>query len=127
MSLNVESWGLAALSQIGQMFYFFFTTLEKTPPPRIFDYEMQEFFRAAMIQQADPLRRKAIEAYKTCLDKSLKVQWFNEWTDLAEQQIAKINPEEYRYSVEERGSPFNFHQQKLRRSLVTSLPEEEEE
>ena len=127
LSLNVESWGLAALSQIGQMFYFFFTTLEKTPPPRIFDYEMQEYFRAAMIQQADPLRRKAIEAYKTCLDKSLKVQWFNEWTDLAEQQIAKINPEEYRYSVEERGSPFNFHQQKLRRSLVTSLPEEEEE
>ena len=47
------------------MFYFFFTTLEKTPPPRIFDYEMQEFFRAAMIQQADPLRRKAIDAYKT--------------------------------------------------------------
>ena len=127
LSLNVESWGLAALSQIGQMFYFFFTTLEKTPPPRIFDYEMQEFFRAAMIQQADPLRRKAIEAYKTCLDKSLKIQWFNEWTDLAEQQIAKINPEEYRYSVEERGSPFNFHQPKLRRPLVTSLPEEEEE
>ena len=30
LSLNVESWGLVALSQIGQMFYFFFTTLEKT-------------------------------------------------------------------------------------------------
>ena len=127
LSLNVESWGLAALSQIGQMFYFFFTTLEKTPPPRIFDYEMQEYFRSAMILQADPLRRKAIEAYKTCLDKSLKVQWFNEWTDLAEKQIAKINPEEYRYSVEERATPFNFHNTKLRRSLITSLPEEEEE
>ena len=76
--------------------------------------------------QADPLRRKAIEAYKTCLDKSLKVQWFNEWTDLAKRQ-SPGNPEEYRYSVEERGDPFNFHQQKLRRSLVTSLPEEEEE
>ena len=127
LSLNVESWGLAALAQIGEMFYFFFTTLEKTPPPRIFDYEMQEYFRASMIQQADPLRLKAIEAYKTCLDKSLKVQWFNEWTDLAEQQIAKINPEAYRYSVEERATPYNFHQTTLRRGLVTSLPEEEEE
>ena len=61
--LNVESWGLAALSALGRCFTFF-TALEKTPPPRIFDYEMQEYFRAAMIQQADPLRRKAIEAYK---------------------------------------------------------------
>ena len=127
LSLNVESWGLAALAQIGQMYYFTFTTLEKTPPPRIFDYEMQEYFRAAMIQQADPLRRKAIEAYKICLDKSLKVQWFNEWTDLAEQQIAKINPEEYTYSVEERGVPSVFHKTALRRALITSLPEQEEE
>ena len=127
LSLNVESWGLAALSQIGQMYYFFFTTLEKAPPPSIFDYETQAFYRSAMIQKANPLRLKAINAYKSCLDRSLKVQWFNEWTDLAEKQIAKINPEEYRYSVEERGTPFNFHRTTLRRALVTSLPEEEEE
>ena len=92
LSLNVESWGLAALSQIGQMFYFFFTTIEKTPPPRIFDYEMQEYFRAAMIQKADPLRRKAIEAYKTCLDRSLKVQWFNEWTDSLSNRSQRSTP-----------------------------------
>ena len=80
-----------------------------------------------MIQKADPQRRFAIEAYKTCLDKSLKVQWFNEWTDLAEQQIAKINPEEYSYSVEERGQPTVFHQTLLRKPLITSLPEQEED
>ena len=125
--LNVESWGLASSTQIGEMFYFYFTTLEKTPPPRIFDYETQEMFRSNFIQMADPLRKKAIIAYKTCLKKALELQWFNEWSDKAEQQIAKIAPEEYRYSIEERGTPIYFHKPGIERGLVTELPEEDNE
>ena len=127
MGLNVESWGLAALSQIGQMYYFFFTALEETPPPPSFDYETKEFFRSTMIQQANPLRLKAIEAYKLCLDKSRELQWFNEWSDLAEQQIAKINPEEFSYSIEERGQPSQFHQTRIFKALIPELPSEEDE
>lgn len=126
LSLNVESWGLAALAQIGQMFYFFFTTIEKSPPPRSFDYEMQEFFRGAMIQKADPLRVKAVESYNLCLEKALTVQWFNEWSDLAEKQLARINPETFRYSIEERAKPTYFHRAPIRRPIITALPEEGE-
>ena len=92
-----------------------------------FDYETKEFFRSTMIQQANPLRLKAIGAYKSCLDKSRELQWFNKWTDLAEQQIAKINPEEFSYSIEERGQPSHFHQTKIFKALVLDLPVEEDE
>jgi tetratricopeptide (TPR) repeat protein len=127
VGLNVESWGLAALSQIGQMYYFFFIALEEAPPPPSFDYETKELFRSTMIQQANPLRLKAIEAYKLCLDKSRELQWFNEWSDLAEQQIAKINPAEFSYSIEERGQPSHFHQTRIFKALVRELPSEEDE
>ena len=129
IGLNVSSWGLASMAQIGEMFYFYFTSIEKLgdKPPKIFNYEMAEFFRSSMIQLANPLRLKAVGAYKNCLKKALEIQWFNEWTDKAEKQVAKIAPEEYRYSIEERGKPVYFHQGAIRRGLVTELPEEEEE
>ena len=125
LDLNVETWGLAALSQIGEMYNFFFTTIEKTPPPRFFDYEQQEIIKSRMIEQAAPLRLKAIESYKQCLKKSLKLQWFNKWTDLAERQVAKIAPEEFRYNIEERGAPVYLHTPKVQRGLILELPEPE--
>ena len=127
LAMNVEAWALASLAQIGEMYYFAFTTLEKTTPPSIFDEETKDFFRQSMIEKADPLRLKAVEAYKICLDKAREVQWFNEWTDLAEQQVAKINPEAFRYSIEERATPTYFHKTPLQRPLITELPAEEEE
>ena len=127
VGLNVESWGLAALSQIGQMYYFLFTALEDTPPPPSFNYEAKEFFRITMAQTANPIRLLAIQAYKYCLDKSRELQWFNKWSDLAEQQIAKINPQEFSYSIEERGEPSHFHQSKIFKALVRELPSEEDE
>ena len=127
LAMNVVSWGLAALSQTGQMYYFAFTTLEQTTPPSIFDDETKEFFRNSMIEKADPLRVKAVEAYKVCLDKARELQWFNEWSDLAEQQLAKIDPAAFHYSVEERAKPVHFHTAAIRRELILTLPEAEKD
>ena len=126
MSLNVESWGLAALSQIGEVYYFAFTTLEKSPPPRKFDYETKEMFKGAMVQMADPLRQKAVMAYQACLSKALKLQWFNKWTESAELRLAKIDPSAFHYSIEERSPPVHFHNPRVQRGLVTTLPDEED-
>lgn len=125
--MNVEEWSLAALTQIGEMFNFAFTTLEQTTPPKIFDLETADIFRQKMEEQAEPFRQLAIQAYKICLEKAREVQWFNEWTDLSEQQISKINPEAYRYSIEERAQPSYLHNNPLRLKLVTELPVEEED
>lgn len=127
LNMNVESWGLAALSQTGQMYYFAFTTLEQTTPPSIFDDETKEMFRNSMIEKAEPLRLKAVEAYKVCLDKARELQWFNEWSELAEQQLAKIDPSAFHYSMEERAKPVHFHNAPIRRELILALPEAEEE
>jgi len=127
IGMNVEEWALAALTQIGEMYNFGFTTLEQTTPPKIFDFETADFFRQSMEEKAEPFRQLAIQAYKICLEKAREVQWFNEWTDKSEQQIAKINPEAYRYSIEERAQPTSLHNNPLRLKLVTELPAEEEE
>ena len=109
------------------MYNFAFKTLEQTTPPAIFDFETQEFFRNSMIEKADPLRIKAVDSYKICLDKARELQWFNEWSDLAERRLAEIDPAAFRYSIEERAKPTHFHTNAIRKDLILELPVVEEE
>ena len=110
------------------MYDFLFTTLENSPVPPAFlsDYEIEAEYRANMVQQADPFRRLAVKSYEICLQKARSIGWFNKWTDLAEQQLARINPENFNYSVEERARPTEFNSRPILRGLITELPSEEE-
>jgi hypothetical protein len=60
------------------------------------------------------------------LKKALELQWFNEWTDLAEKRIAKISPENYHYSSEIRSQPNHFYQKPLGQKIMLPNPEDEE-
>ena len=125
LPLNVSDWGLAALTQIGEMYNFTASNLENAPAPSIFDEETKEFFRNKTIEQSAPFRQLAIQSYQECLKQSLKIQWFNKWSDLAEKQVAKLDPSRFRYNIEERGKPTHFHNNRIQRQLVLTLPEDE--
>jgi hypothetical protein len=127
IDLNVSHWGLAALSSIGDMYYYAFTTLENTPPPSFFDEETKEFFRNTLIENAVGLKNQAIASYNLCLNKSLQVQWFNQWTDQAEKKLAEIQPENFTYSYEEKGTPVFFGSTEIKQPLVLKIEEEREE
>ena len=54
------------------------------------------------------------------------MRWFNEWSDLAERQLARLNPQEYRYNAEVRARPTNFGGKTVRGGLVTQVKVEED-
>jgi tetratricopeptide (TPR) repeat protein len=126
LALNVQNWGLASLARIGEMYEYAFLKIEQFPPPVAFDFDTQEMFKSNMIQKASPIREKAVESYNVCLKKALELQWFNEWTDLAEKRIAKISPENYHYSSEIRSQPNHFYQKPLGQKIMLPNPEDEE-
>ncbi len=124
---NVQNWALAALARIGDMYEYAFKRIEQVPPPSAFDFDTQEMFKSNMIQKASPLRDKAIDSYSICLKKALELQWFNEWTNLAEKKIAKLSPENYHYSSEVRSQPNHFYKKPIGMKVILPSAEELEE
>ena len=54
---------------------------------------------------ADPLEKQSIDAYSFCLDNSNKLNWYNEWTQLCESELAQIRPQDFPAAGEIRTQP----------------------
>ena len=124
LAMNVETWGLAALSQMGELYTFAFNTLAQTPPPAIFDAETRDFFRTSMTEKAEPLRLKAVESYKTCLDKARELDWFDEWAELSARRLVEPAPTSPPRGEERAATPASPPSKIIiRRGLILALPE----
>ena len=54
---------------------------------------------------SEPIKQEAKSAYKTCLDYSVKYQYFDEYSRTCEKWLSKSYPAEYHLIDEFRGSP----------------------
>ena len=126
VGLNTQNWSLAALTQIGRMYDFFFRKMEEAPVPQSFPYDIQELIRVAYLEKSRPLREKAIETYRLCLQKAQQVQWFNSWTRIAEERLGQISPESFRDTPEVRSAPDQMNQSQIAKGLIVTLEEREE-
>jgi hypothetical protein len=54
---------------------------------------------------ADPLEKRSIEAFSFCLDSSNKLNWYNDWTQLCEAELAQIRPQDFPAAGEIRTPP----------------------
>lgn len=120
------NWAIAALARIGQMFQGLAEDVYGAPAPRIFNEEQVEIFKGQMAEKAAVLEDKAIEAYVRCLKKTQELNWFNEWSDIVERQLAKLKPGEYRYPDEIRSTPTFFDNSDISRGFIATLPTEEQ-
>lgn len=121
------NWAIAALARIGQMFQGLANDIYDAPAPRSFSPDQVEVFKGAMAERARIPESKAIEAYVLCLEKAQELKWFNEWSDLAEKQLARLNPREYRYASERRAHPDYFGDPFVRQEFVVELATAEQE
>ena len=120
------NWAIAALARIGQMYQAMANDVYEAPAPGSFDEEQKEVFKGAMAERATVPEGKAVEAYVICMKKAQELRWFNEWSDLAERQLARLNPQEYRYNAEIRARPDHFGGKTIRGNIVTELKVEDD-
>ncbi len=121
------NWAIAALARIGQMYQALGNDIYNYPAPKSFNEEQVEIFKGQMTDMSEVQIGKAVEAYVLCMQKAQELRWFNQWSDLAEKQLANLRPQQYRYNAEKRAKPTYFGPDAVAQSVITELPSEEEE
>lgn len=101
---------IAAAARIGQIQQNFSDALFTAEIPtnvRTGPYadEGVEAYCDALMEKAEPLEAKSLEAFSVCLKVSTDIGWFSEWSKLCEKELGQIRPEEYPTASELRADP----------------------
>lgn len=121
------NWAIAALTRIGEMFQQLANDIYDAPAPASFDEEQVETYKGSMAERAQPVEGKAVEAYVTAVKKAQELRWFNEYSDKAAKELARLSPKEYRYDGEVRSKPEFFGSPTFRQPYISTLPAQEEQ
>jgi hypothetical protein len=100
-------WGVAAAARVGQMWQNYADAVFTAEIPKDvqqYDYTV-EAYCDALGEETDRLENEAVAAYTYCLDTSLKLSWFSEWSQLCEQELSQIRPLDFPSASEIRGVP----------------------
>jgi TolA-binding protein len=110
-------WVIAAGARVGQMKGRFVAEFRAAPIPNewkkngpspfgdLLWEEIRGAYYAALDEASEPDKQAAKAAYKTCLDLSVKHQYFDEFSRSCEQWLSKTYPAEYHLIDEFRSAP----------------------
>ncbi|HIA02395.1 MAG TPA: tetratricopeptide repeat protein [Myxococcales bacterium] len=97
-------WEIAAFNRIGQAFQNLADAIENAPIPRRLNEEAKYMLQEDFRKKANMVRAKAVQAYRRCLETAKKKQWFNEFSDNAEKNLAILDLN-YKFTREIRPQP----------------------
>lgn len=99
--------GAARIGQIQQNFSDALFTAEIPNDVRTgqFADEAVEVYCDTLMEKAEPLEAKSLEAFGACLKVSTDLGWFSEWSKLCEKELGQIRPEEFPTAAEVRAEP----------------------
>ncbi|MFH0901499.1 MAG: hypothetical protein V2A73_12805, partial [Pseudomonadota bacterium] len=100
-------WAIAAAARVGQLYQNYADALFAAEIPKELrsDPELVDAYCGALQEVAEPLQKKAEEAYKFCLETSTSLSFYNEWSRLCETELSEIDPVTYPTSGELRAKP----------------------
>jgi tetratricopeptide (TPR) repeat protein len=109
-------WVIAAAARIGQVYQDFSGQLYTAPVPKAgsappgypqeeFDQFFHDAYCDAMVDVAEPLETKAVDALAVCLNKSTDLSFYDEWSQLCEAELNQLKPVEYPLPTEIRAQP----------------------
>ena len=119
-------WSIAAFTRLGQLYHEFYESVINAPVPDDMPWEVEEAYRAMLVEQSEQVRTQAIVNYTTALQIARTAGWFNEYSALAERNLAQLDPS-FRAGNEVRATPGYEPTSFYRQPYSTSLEEEEEE
>ena len=100
-------WVIAAGSRVGEMWGGFVKEFRAAPIPDKIkkDYELRTAYYGALDEASEPQKQMAKGAFSTCLDYSVKYQYFDEFSRACEEWLAQNYKSEYHLVDEFRGAP----------------------
>jgi tetratricopeptide (TPR) repeat protein len=118
---------IAAAARIGQIQQNFSDALFTAEIPNDvrtgqFADEAVEVYCDTLMEKAEPLEAKSLEAFGACLKVSTDLGWFSEWSKLCERELGQIKPEEFPTASEIRSSPDNVAPVTAVEPGITTLP-----
>lgn len=135
IQLRESDLAIAAAARIGQLFQNFADALYTAPvpkpaiPPALRSGAAREEFLTAfsdaycdtLEDKARPLEEKAVQGLDACLTKSTELSWYNEWSQLCEQELNQIKPAEYPMASEVRPEPGYLSASTDRAGVITAI------
>ena len=116
-------WAIAALYRMGSGFQDFAETLRDSPVPEELTDGQRLQYEDLLEDQASIFEDQAVELYAQALDTARDHNWYNEYTDLAETELADLRPEDYRSPSELRASPAYQSDGYMRAAFVVEIDE----
>ncbi|MCS6899612.1 MAG: hypothetical protein RMJ98_08040 [Myxococcales bacterium] len=100
-------WVIAAGARVGHMWGEFVREFRAAPIPASFkrDDELRGTYYAALDEASEPQKQRAKVAFETCLNYSVKYQFFDEYSRSCEEWLSKTYKNEYHQVDEFRGTP----------------------
>ncbi len=95
VNLGAGEWGIAALVALGKVYEDMAISLRTGDAPAYLTAEQVELYRMQIEDKAYVQDEKAVNAYKTALDKSFELTLYNENTAYATRQLGVLRPDEY--------------------------------
>lgn len=130
MDFKVAHWTIAAAARVGQIWANFADQLYTAEIPKHlkdmdeWGVNQKDIYCDTLVDQAEPLEKKAIEGYDTCLKAATAQSWFNEWSNLCEGELNQMQPTEYPLAAEVKPEPGYVSILMTPASVVQDLPAE---
>ncbi|MBK8481750.1 MAG: tetratricopeptide repeat protein [Proteobacteria bacterium] len=135
IQLRESDLAIAAAARIGQLFQNFADALYTAPvpkpaiPPALrggaardeFVTVFTDAYCDTLEDKARPLEEKAVQGLDACLSKSTELSWYNEWSQLCEQELNQIKPAEYPMASEVRPEPGYLSARADRAGVITVI------
>lgn len=82
---------VASLALIGQAYQHMAASIYAVPMPKGLDDDGIKQYRAGVDQIARPFQEKAVENYKTAIERGRQLEGYNEWMKIANRELAALN------------------------------------
>ncbi|MFW5967510.1 MAG: tetratricopeptide repeat protein, partial [Persicimonas sp.] len=118
-------WAIAALYRIGSQYQDLAENVRDSPVPDRLTADQEEIYKGILEDEASKIETRAVAAYEQALEVSRKENWFNEYSDQAEVELARLRPKEYRKPAEMSAEPDHYHPGFQRAEIISDVEEEE--
>lgn len=111
VEFKVAHWMIAASARLGQVWANFMDQLYTAEIPKDLKEQDEwgnrprEIFCDTLVDKAEPIETKAVQGYDLCLKAATQQSWFNEWSNLCEQELNQMQPTEYPLAAEVKPEP----------------------
>ena len=91
ISYGVPNWAIAGMARVGHAFEGLSKDIMEAPTPRRLRGDAAEMYRQTLAEMSEPIKQKAISAYRAALQAAIDQKWFNRFTRDAVDALVRLD------------------------------------